>query len=314
MRKNRGFMMGLVIASLAIAALACNAPTSSNTTDETVTAAAMTQAGLDSLPAVAVPVEGTADLTQAAQIPPTSNVPTNTAAPQQCQVTANAAVNIRTGPSTFHPILGILQNGVNAPVTGRNNDTSWWQINGNSWVSAPYVTTSGDCSSVPVAAFPPAPPTFTPSPTVTNTPTATATATSTETPTETLVPAALLDYAVSYVGPVWSCVANKYGSFKVDNIGTEKYKSSEFWAEGPLNILLNHALNNTPFKASATQPSPDCMDFGASSLDAGESGYIYIPLGNAGVPGGTAGRLKLHLCTEDDAGGSCVEKIITYNW
>jgi hypothetical protein len=314
MRKSRSSVFLAVIASLAVAALACNAPTGPNTTDETVTAAAQTAAALVNVPSATVAIEGTADLTQAAQIPPTSDVPTNTAAPQQCQVTANTAVNIRTGPSTFHPILGILQNGVNAPVTGRNNDTSWWQINGNSWVSAPFVTTSGNCNSVPVAAFPPAPPTFTPTATATNTPTATFTATFTETPTDTLVPAALLDYNVSYVGPVWTCGTDKYGSFKVDNIGTEKLRSAEYWAEGPLNILLKHAIDNTPFQASATQPSPACANAGASSLNAGDSAYIYVNLGAAGVPGGTAGRLKLHLCTEDDAGGSCPEKFFTYNW
>jgi len=311
MRKSRSLVVLMVIASLAIAALACNAPSAPNTTDATVTAAAQTQAALAALPSATVAIEGTADLTQAAQIPPTSNVPTNTAAPQQCQVTANTSVNIRTGPSTFHPILGILQNGVNAPVTGRNNDTSWWQINGNSWVSAPFVTTSGNCNSVPVAAFPPAPPTFTPTATATNTPTATFTPTFTATFTPT-TETPDVDFNVSYVSS-WTCSGIGRASFSITNTGGLTLESLRYDLEGPIGTHLNGANQDTPFKASATSPDATCAQAGTESLAAGSSAFLQLVV-NPPAPGGTDGRLILKVCSENAKAGTCTEKTFDFTW
>ncbi len=76
---------------------------------------------------------------------------------QACSLRANTDVNVRTGPTTAYNILSVLNIGQEAPVTGHNGNQSWWQINGNGWVSAPFVTTLGDCSGVQTASFP-APP------------------------------------------------------------------------------------------------------------------------------------------------------------
>ncbi|MBN2471402.1 MAG: SH3 domain-containing protein, partial [Anaerolineae bacterium] len=109
-----------------------------------------------------------------------------------CQVAFTGPVNVRTGPSLAHPIIGAGQPGQVFTVTGRNFDASWWQVNHASgqtgWLSSQIdaVTTQGDCSAVPQANFPPAPTaTYTPTPAPTFTPTSTPTPMVSPTPTFT---------------------------------------------------------------------------------------------------------------------------------
>jgi len=93
-----------------------------------------------------------------------------------CTAQATTDLNVRGGPSTVYPILGVIPVGKSAPVTGRNADTSWYQIGFapgvDGWVSVTYVSLSGDCSSVPTASYSPPPPTKIPTPTLTPTPSA----------------------------------------------------------------------------------------------------------------------------------------------
>ncbi len=112
-----------------------------------------------------------------------------------CQVTFAGPVNVRTGPSLAHPIIGAGQPGLVFPVTGRNFDASWWQVSFDGgrtgWLSSQIdaVITEGDCSAVPQANFPAAPTaTYTPTPAPTLTPTPTFTPTSMYSPTPTLTP------------------------------------------------------------------------------------------------------------------------------
>jgi hypothetical protein len=111
-----------------------------------------------------------------------SPTPISTAAPSptapaqpngNCSVTPNSsqAVNVRFGPGTNYGIVGSLAEGANAPVVGRLEDNSWYQIDRGSgsvgWVSLTVVTLSGDCSSVPLVSPPPPPlPTMPPNPTL----------------------------------------------------------------------------------------------------------------------------------------------------
>ncbi len=109
-----------------------------------------------------------------------------------CQVSFSGPVNIRNGPSTAHVIIGGGNPGMVLNVTGRNGDTSWWQVvynAQNGWVSNQItaVATQGDCAAIPQASFPAAP-TATPSPTSTPTLAWTATPTATATPTVTSTP------------------------------------------------------------------------------------------------------------------------------
>lgn len=108
--------------------------------------------------------------------PPPTFTPVPTAAPQP-GLQAVADVNVRGGPGTIYPVLGLLRAGDTALVTGRSADNAWWQIvyppnSGNTgWVVNTYVQANGEAGGVPVVAGPPPPPTNTPVPaTPTSTP------------------------------------------------------------------------------------------------------------------------------------------------
>ncbi len=89
------------------------------------------------------------------------------------QVQANRAVNVRAGPGTNYAIVGGLNAGDTQRITGRNADSSWWQIeyNGTSaWVAASVVANT-DTANTPIVAAPALPePRATPIPLATNTP------------------------------------------------------------------------------------------------------------------------------------------------
>jgi hypothetical protein len=94
--------------------------------------------------------------------------------PGQPMVTATTDVNIRSGPGTVYPVLGLLRAGQTAEVTGISADAGWWQIkfsgvtDGHGWVSARYVTAQ-NTNNVPMVQAPPlpVPPTPTATPTLT---------------------------------------------------------------------------------------------------------------------------------------------------
>ncbi len=81
---------------------------------------------------------------------------------------ATTPINVRSGPGTDYPVLDQLQPGQTAPVTGRNEDNSWWQISLESgvtgWVFGQLVSLTGGGEGVPVAQVPPPPPSPTPAP------------------------------------------------------------------------------------------------------------------------------------------------------
>ena len=86
--------------------------------------------------------------------------------------TATTAVNIRTGPSTDYPVLGVAQPGQTSEITGKSQDGGWWQVrvptslsaDGLGWVSADYVV-AYNAANVPVVTAPPPPaPVVTPPP------------------------------------------------------------------------------------------------------------------------------------------------------
>lgn len=85
--------------------------------------------------------------------------------------TLTTPINVRAGPGTNYPVIGQFQPGQEAQLTGRNEDTSWWQISlGDApdavgWVTAQLVTLSNDNGAIPVTAAPPPPPSPTPAPT-----------------------------------------------------------------------------------------------------------------------------------------------------
>jgi uncharacterized protein YraI len=80
-------------------------------------------------------------------------------------VTADDALNVRSGPGTNYPVLVVAPAGTSGAVSGKSADGQWWQVkistkyaaDGFGWVSADYVTTQ-NTDSVPVVAAPAAPP------------------------------------------------------------------------------------------------------------------------------------------------------------
>lgn len=150
MSKNRIFL-SLLVLSLAI--ISCNLPGGGATPgaiDPNITSTSI------------VPVSQT-DLTST----PTATAlaqSTNTVEPSatSCSpmVVANSSVNVRSGPGTVYDIVGALNQGANAPVSGKSSDGTWWHINtaGRAgWVSGSVVTASCIPASLVVVAAPPTP-------------------------------------------------------------------------------------------------------------------------------------------------------------
>ena len=88
-------------------------------------------------------------------------------------LTVEGDLKIRRGPANIYAVMGTAEAGQQLPVSGRNFDGSWWQIEyqGQSgWVSGHDLAIS-DAESVPVAAGVPTPtptPTATPAPALTS--------------------------------------------------------------------------------------------------------------------------------------------------
>lgn len=75
---------------------------------------------------------------------------------------------MRSGPGTAYEVLTQIKAGQAALVTGRNSDSSWWQISlggkNLGWIFGQLVAFSGHREAIPVVEAPPPPPTATPAP------------------------------------------------------------------------------------------------------------------------------------------------------
>ncbi len=86
-------------------------------------------------------------------------------APGDPKATAVEYVNVRTGPGTKYPAIGVGQPGASAGVNGKSSDGEWWQVivgtsyttSGFAWVNAGYVVTE-NTENVPVVEAPAPPP------------------------------------------------------------------------------------------------------------------------------------------------------------
>ena len=94
---------------------------------------------------------------------PTVDIPTVTSSPLGPTITVNTdqnQINVRSGPATDYPIVGVLVSGQRAPALGRSAGGDWIVIvypgveGGVAWVYAPLVTVSG---SLPIVEPPPTP-------------------------------------------------------------------------------------------------------------------------------------------------------------
>lgn len=132
---------------------------STATVPPTATSTPTTSPSPTHLPATPTPVPATPRLT-----------PTLSPTPGPHLSAANT-VNVRSGPGTDYPVVAALPPNVAVPVTGRNNEASWWQISSpagaSGWVASSVVQAS-NTTNVPVVVAPPPP--ATPTPAATSTP------------------------------------------------------------------------------------------------------------------------------------------------
>ncbi|MCS6849461.1 MAG: SH3 domain-containing protein [Anaerolineae bacterium] len=84
--------------------------------------------------------------------------PSPTAAPGITVI--NDFVNLRAGPGTNYDLVGRLNQGQTARVTGKSSDGRWWQVSVEGrtvWVSGQFVQANDAANDVGVAQAPPAP-------------------------------------------------------------------------------------------------------------------------------------------------------------
>ena len=113
--------------------------------------------------------EPTAQPTPEPTLPPT-DAPQATATPAPTAtpglIVANDFVNLRAGPGTNYDLVGRLNQGQMAQVTGKSDDGQWWRVSvegKTAWVAGQFVQANDAASGVSVVQAPTAPP---PTPTV----------------------------------------------------------------------------------------------------------------------------------------------------
>lgn len=179
------FWMLIAVAALAIVLAGCGAarisrgpantpiPTKTLRPTFTATVPKPTLTPSPTAAAASQPVAGD----QAPAGPAATEAPTATAEPPTAEPSPtpepaaftvdSATLNVRSGPSTAFAVIGRLSNSQSFPITGKNNDGSWWQFDYNGrtgWVAGSNVSVrSGD--TVQVAQNIPAAPTAAPRPT-----------------------------------------------------------------------------------------------------------------------------------------------------
>ena len=123
---------------------------------------------LEITPETLTPTESPTPLPTPTELPPTPT-PADTPTPMVPQVIAATTVNVRSGPGTNYPAVGSLPPNIPLVITGRNDEGSWWQIQGpdgsTGWVAGSVVETRNiDGVAIASAPPPPVPPTATPLP------------------------------------------------------------------------------------------------------------------------------------------------------
>lgn len=138
--------------------------------------------------------------------------PTETPNPT-ARLTANQAVNVRSGPGTNYTTIGSLSAGQTFEITGKNPAGDWleFQFDGRQgWVKSSLVTVSGDMNTVQVAQNIPAAPTARP----------TARPQATATPAPTAAPAKRYEFNIALVQACEPQAAGNWFSGTVYKNGT----------------------------------------------------------------------------------------------
>ncbi len=83
--------------------------------------------------------------------PPTATPEPPTATPLPPIATAKIIVNVRAGPSASYPLYGKLKKGEKRPITGKSEDSKWWQIQFEDkagWIPADFTEVEGGTNAV----------------------------------------------------------------------------------------------------------------------------------------------------------------------
>lgn len=106
----------------------------------------------------ATPVTPTPTPMPPTPVPPTPVPPTPT--PLPAFATARIIVNVRAGPGASYPLLGKLNKGEKRQISGKSEDSKWWQIpfeKKSGWIPADLTDVEGGTNAVPVVAVAPLP-------------------------------------------------------------------------------------------------------------------------------------------------------------
>jgi hypothetical protein len=112
----------------------------------------------------------TEDIAQPTPTPAATPPPTAQPTPVvPVAVVTATSVNVRSGPGTAYPAIDKLVVGSRCTVTGRNQNSTWWQLScagvGTGWVFGELLSLSGPFANVPVVQVAPAPTAVPPAPT-----------------------------------------------------------------------------------------------------------------------------------------------------
>jgi uncharacterized repeat protein (TIGR01451 family) len=168
---------------------------------------------------------------------------------QEIAIVVPERLNVRQGPSTAFPVIGVVEQGQALQILERNADGSWLRIccapdAVEGWVSTPFVQISSDPAQI-ATLVPPA--TGTPAPTTVTTPTVTTTATVTITPTATLTGTgrasgpALLDLTIEQEPPFAQQGQVITLTFTITNVGGSDAVAVELRDELPPELSLIEA-------------------------------------------------------------------------
>jgi uncharacterized protein YraI len=202
------------------------------------------------------------DTVQVIQTPPPAQaVPASPPAAGVPAGTATDYVNVRTGPGTNYPVLGVAGPGASAEITGKSADGAWWQIkvptsfsaDGFGWASAGYVITQ-NTDSVPVVAAPPAP-AVPPAP-----------------PTST-VTGCLLESQNPADGTVFAAATSFDTTWVLKNTGSTN------WDQSALSFVYKGAASNVWL-----HPGPDQYGL-TSTVEPGWTYNFTVPMLSPSVPG-----------------------------
>lgn len=101
--------------------------------------------------AILVPTPTPTVLVTPSPLPPVASIPLATSK----TMTAIRDANLRGGPSTSYPVTGSVSSGQTLTLTGRNADSSWFQLTSGAWIAA-FLINDGSAPAPTPTPIPPA--------------------------------------------------------------------------------------------------------------------------------------------------------------